>query len=592
MKKEILVSVLGTSPAIITETLWYLIYKEKREINAIYVITTTEGRDGREGQEKPSSKLIHYVHKMIEEYGIKSIDFSEENLLVIKDKNGKELRDILSREDNDSAANFIINSIRNIIRENPDSILHCSIAGGRKTMSSYMALALTLLGRKDDKLYHVLAPNELERNRDFYYPPRERVGEYEDKIFLVDIKYPRLGEKYFSIVPEQMSFTEMVDEIMNAIERKSERPDYIDIDERYELVGKSHSFIEAKSKLEKYARSNIVNVLLLVGETGSGKELFARYFAKLRGKDDDKFVAHNFAELRGSDINISRAELFGYVKGAFTGANRDKIGWIESAEGKVLFLDELQDATVDVQVLLNRVLEQREYYRVGDEAEKKNIKDVTFIFAINKNVEQLCNEGKLKRDFYNRIRAYTVNIPSLNERSEDIEDIMQRMFVKLIEGENKSERGEKKEKQIKISEAVLDDLRMRDWSEANIRLLDNIVRNMYINIKLAGKETEIITLKELREVEDLLPPRVEKGLDTNQILEKAGIARKGESIVDLLKGRYRGKFEQFLKEFEIMCYSELAKTGMKQNEISKLLGVSTGAVSNKFKILREKGHRR
>jgi CRISPR-associated protein (TIGR02584 family) len=581
--REVFVSVLGGSPAVVTETLWYLMYKEKREIDSVYVITTRKGA-------ATGKVLIEKINDMVTEYGLGRVDFPEENILIIKGKDGNELEDIISAEDNEYAANFITNVIRGIKRDNPEAILHCSIAGGRKTMSSYMALALTLLGTKEDKLYHILVSSDVESRRDFFYPPSEEVQEFEDKIFLVDIKYPRLGEKYSGIIPDGMSFTEMVDEIQQTLESVRLVNPIVTIDEDYELGGKSEAIKKAVSELKKFAKSSIVNVLLLIGETGTGKEVFAKLFAKIRGKE---LISHNFAELRGSDINISRSELFGHIKGAFTGALKDKKGWIENAMGKILFLDELQDATVDVQVLLNRVIEQKRFSRVGEEGNGREIKDITFIFAMNKDPEGLIKEGRLKQDFYNRINHHIVRIPPLNERPEDIEVILPRLLNKIAMKDNGIPPD--KIKEIKVSDEVVRELMIRDWTNINVRGIEKIAKNIYINIRdrYTGEDhfTRIITLKELKEIEDELPPRLEKPISVDKIAEITGIAHKGESIVDLLKGRYKGKFEKFLDEFEVRCYSELVGAGMKQKEIANLLGMRENTLSNRFKKLREKGYK-
>jgi CRISPR-associated protein (TIGR02584 family) len=167
--KEILIFVIGTTPQIITETIYALLHNSPPVYpDEIYVLTTSIGK------EKIIETLINkkILQDMLKEYEIPEIPFTKENIIVARDSEGKEIEDIRTREDNEAIGELIIDFIRRKTLE-ADSRLHCSLAGGRKTMSFYLGSALQLFGRPQDRLYHVLVPPEFESNPDFFYIPKK-----------------------------------------------------------------------------------------------------------------------------------------------------------------------------------------------------------------------------------------------------------------------------------------------------------------------------------------------------------------------------------------------------------------------------------
>ncbi len=161
--EEVLVCVAGATPQIITETIYALANKNPPVyIDKIYIITT------KTGKEKIKDTLIDrgILNALLNEYSLPPIDFSEESIIVIENE-GKEIEDIRNASENEATADTIIKFIRELTL-NPKLRLHCSIAGGRKTMSFYLGSALQLFGRIQDKLYHVLVSPEFESNPDFF----------------------------------------------------------------------------------------------------------------------------------------------------------------------------------------------------------------------------------------------------------------------------------------------------------------------------------------------------------------------------------------------------------------------------------------
>jgi transcriptional regulator with PAS, ATPase and Fis domain len=178
-------------------------------------------------------------------------------------------------------------------------------------------------------------------------------------------------------------------------------------------VGESQKLREVIDLANRYANHTIT--VLITGETGTGKELVARYVHTHSPRKDKPLVACNMTAIPETLIE---SELFGYVKGAFTGAGSDKTGLIEAAEGGTLFLDEIGDLPLNTQVKLLRFLESREFYKIGDSSPRSA--DVRIIAAANRDLEKAIEEGSFRKDLYYRLNGARIILPPLRERKEDI----------------------------------------------------------------------------------------------------------------------------------------------------------------------------
>ncbi len=179
------------------------------------------------------------------------------------------------------------------------------------------------------------------------------------------------------------------------------------------MVGKSPIMQEVFRRLRLAAQGDVT--VLLTGESGTGKELAARAIHALSARSDRPFFAINCSAIPET---LLESELFGHVKGSFTGAVRDKIGVFQAADGGTLFLDEIGDTSPLLQLKLLRVLQEGEFRRVGDD---KGIKiDVRLITATNKDVKNLLASGTMREDFYYRIHVFEITLPPLRDRREDI----------------------------------------------------------------------------------------------------------------------------------------------------------------------------
>jgi len=179
------------------------------------------------------------------------------------------------------------------------------------------------------------------------------------------------------------------------------------------LVGKGSAMQEVYRKLRLAAQSDVT--VLVTGESGTGKELAASAIHSLSERKHKPFVAVNCSAIPEA---LLESELFGHVKGAFTGAVRDKVGLFQSADGGTLFLDEIGDMSPTLQVKVLRALQEREVRRVGDEKVSKI--DVRIVAATNRDLQKAVAAGKIREDFYYRIRVFEIVMPPLRDRREDI----------------------------------------------------------------------------------------------------------------------------------------------------------------------------
>ncbi len=208
-----------------------------------------------------------------------------------------------------------------------------------------------------------------------------------------------------SIAEQLIDLQTQVVQLRSAIGKKEKLP--------ADIVGNSPAFRAAYDLLNKAADSQIT--VLLLGETGVGKEVFARSLHDMGARRGKSFIAINCAAI---PHDLVESELFGVEKGAYTGALASRPGRFERANGGTLFLDEIGDLPLSAQAKLLRVLQEGEIERLGDESIRKI--DVRLVAATNIDLRLLVKEGKFRSDLYYRLNAYQINIPPLRERKEDI----------------------------------------------------------------------------------------------------------------------------------------------------------------------------
>ncbi|MBB6218851.1 phosphotransferase system HPr (HPr) family protein [Anaerosolibacter carboniphilus] len=227
----------------------------------------------------------------------------------------------------------------------------------------------------------------------------------------------------------------------------------------HSIIGSSGTLKEVLTMASKAAKTS--STILIRGESGTGKELLARAIHQASEKKDKPFIRVNCAAI---PENLLESELFGHEKGAFTGAIKTKLGKFELANQGTIFLDEIGDMNRDLQVKLLRVLQEREFERIGGlETIKINVR---VIAATNKKLEEMVAKGIFREDLYYRLNVIPINLPPLRERKGDIPQLAEHFIEKICKRENI----ETKE----ITRKALNALESYDWP-GNIRELENII---------------------------------------------------------------------------------------------------------------------
>lgn len=206
--------------------------------------------------------------------------------------------------------------------------------------------------------------------------------------------------------------------------------------------------------------------VIIYGETGTGKELIASAIHRLSPRRDGPYIRVNCAAL---NEQLLESELFGHVRGAFTGADRNRIGRFEAANGGSIFLDEVGDIPLSTQVKLLRVLQEKEIERVGDH--RPIPIDVRIIAATNKDLPSLIERGLFREDFYYRIAVLPIRVPPLRERKEDIPLLINHFISKLVLKTGKRISG--------LSKEAMDDLMKYHWP-GNVRELMNVLEFAFV----------------------------------------------------------------------------------------------------------------
>ena len=286
----------------------------------------------------------------------------------------------------------------------------------------------------------------------------------------------------------------------------------------HNLIGKSPSMQDIYTKIEQVADSR--TTVLIAGESGTGKELVAKALHYNSGRRERPFIALNCAAIPETLIE---SELFGHEKGSFTDATARRVGQFELANTGTLFLDEIGDLSAMTQAKLLRILQEREFTRVGG---VQSIKvDVRIVAATNKNLEELVRKGQFREDLYYRINVIALHLPPLRERGEDVPLLAKHFLAKRIEEDNRPPQ--------EFSKDAVDLLSRYPWP-GNVREMENIIEQAFIWSKgldtITSEHLPIILKNDTRSSslrDDTLAGRLS--------LEKAVMEFEREIILDALK---------------------------------------------------------
>jgi two-component system response regulator HupR/HoxA len=343
---------------------------------------------------------------------------------------------------------------------------------------------------------------------------------------------------------ERNYFTELVDlvgqevvtlhtEITSRETRINELNKELGIRYKYDnMIGKSKPMQEIYSLLDKIKNSE--STVLIQGENGTGKELIAKAIHYNSPRKDRAFVSQNCSAF---NENLLDSELFGHVKGSFTGAIKDKKGLFEISDKGTFFLDEIGDTSPAMQVKLLRVIQEGTFIPVGS-TETKRV-DVRILAATNRDLKDMVEKGQFREDLYYRINVINIRVPPLRERKEDIP-----LLVEFFLDKAAAEKGIKKKIMTKRAMEKIYDF---PWP-GNIRELQNEIERLVV---LAGDEQKLTA--------DMLSPRILDFGEKNKI--------QG--------ARVHGKLKDALEELEREMIKEgLRRTGWNKSKLAKELGIS------------------
>ena len=306
--------------------------------------------------------------------------------------------------------------------------------------------------------------------------------------------------------------------LRNALERsvwQSERNNLLSqLGETYRMIGESPAMRTVFHQIEQVAPLN--TKVLILGESGTGKELVARALHYHSPRNGEPFVKVNCAAIPG---DLLESELFGFVRGSFTGATKNHRGKFLVADGGTLFLDEIGEMDLRLQAKILRVLQDNEVEVIGEPHPRKV--DVRVIAASNKNLEDMVKEGKFREDLYFRLNVIQIHVPPLRERKEDI-PLLTRYFIRQFSQKHNK-------KVLDISPAALQLLEEHPWP-GNVRELENVVEKMVI---FASKSQ--LDIRDVQQALGKNEPAQEFPTPTQLNLEKARTLFEKRYIIQALE---------------------------------------------------------
>lgn len=318
------------------------------------------------------------------------------------------------------------------------------------------------------------------------------------------------------------------------------------------IIGQSEQMHNVFHIVEKVADSD--STVLITGESGTGKELIARALHDLSPRKKEPFIAINCGAI---PTELLESELFGHVRGAFTGAISNRSGRFELADGGTIFLDEIGDLAPQLQVKLLRVLQERSFEPVG--STKSLSVNVRVIAATNKNLEELSALGTFREDLFYRLNVIPLSIPSLRERKEDIPFLLEH-FIQLLNN--------RKKRNIQgITKEAVTHLTHYPWP-GNIRELENLIERLTI-LKGHG----------FIDVADL-PPRYQTLGHSNPQLKQVDTQPLSQIKIPETGVDFNSLVDQFENQLLIQA---LEKTEWNRNQAAQLLGLNRTTLVEKIK---------
>ena len=382
----------------------------------------------------------------------------------------------------------------------------------------------------------------------------DRIKQFDPLVNMIVIGKPLHAEKVVSLINQGATTyltkplqTEIIEEIFSEIinKRTLRRETFLlekKLEKKYffqNVIGKSPYMLEIFALIDKVAK--YFTSILITGETGTGKEMVARAIRNLSPSDNSHFIICDCVSI---PENLFESELFGYVKGAFTGADKNKKGLFEVAHDGIIFLDEIGEIPLSIQAKLLRVLEQHEFRPLGSNETRKV--DVRVIAATSRNLRDGIKNGTFREDLFHRLNKVEIHLPPLRERSEDIPILMRHFLDVYSKKFNKDLKG--------VSQHVQKLFQKYEWP-GNVRELENVLERAAILAK-----SHFIDISDLPEyLQESAPPSTKLPF----------IGREHLSTLDELEKEY------------IIYLLDLVGNNLKKT--AKILNISRTTLYNKLK---------
>lgn len=324
------------------------------------------------------------------------------------------------------------------------------------------------------------------------------------------------------------------------------------------MIGKSAATKALYEQINIVAATNYS--VILYGESGTGKEVIAKTIHDLSSRKGKPFVAMDCGTL---SKELAGSELFGHVKGAFTGALQDKEGHFELADGGTLFLDEVGNLSLDVQATLLRVIQERKFKRVG--GNKETNVDVRIIVASNENLQEAYRKGKFREDLYHRFNEFSINLPSLRSRRDDILDFAEFFLQKTNAELDKNVTG--------FQDDVLQTFLQYSWP-GNLREFRNVVRRAVL-LTPEGEKISTASLPwEINNIEPIHTPAPDQAAKPAPM-----ISMPPKKELDLKDAASRAEFETIM--------AVLQQVNFNKKKAAEVLNIDRKTLYNKIKNFQE-----
>ena len=373
----------------------------------------------------------------------------------------------------------------------------------------------------------------------------------------------------FEYIPKPLDLNDLIISVDRSLKKNSEKNKEIKFEDNLPMIGTSSVMQVVYKKIAKITKTNFS--VFINGESGTGKELVAKTIHNFSDRADKPFIAINMASL---PENLIESELFGYEKGAFTGAEKQTSGFFEKSSGGSLFLDEIGDMPYDIQSRLLRVLQFGEFTRVGGREVIKT--DVRIISATNKNIHSSIEKGEFREDLFYRLNVINIFLPPLRERENDIISLGRHYLQLYTEGKKQ------------FDSSAINFLKSHPWP-GNVRELENVLKRVSVLVS-----DTIINSSILNDYLDY------SNFETSERKEYSNNKNEKENLRSYLDGFLKNFFDsldnndqkiglhdKFMNEFErplILKSLEFCKGN--QIKTSKILGINRNTLRSKLKKLK------